>query len=94
MKTLYNLTKTLCNDKPKQSTAVNDKNGNALTSSEDRRKRWREHFMEILNREEPTDLISEEDCEQEDLADIDTGLVSKAEIRKAIKNLKNGKAPG
>ena len=94
MKTLYNLTKTICNDKPKQSTAVNDKNGNTLTNSEDRRKRWREHFMEILNREEPADPINEEDCEQQDIADIDTGPVSKAEIRRAVKSLKNGKAPG
>ena len=39
MKTLYSLTKTICNDKPRQSTVVNDRNGNALTSNEDRRKR-------------------------------------------------------
>ena len=63
MKTLYSLTITICNDKPRQSTVVNDTNGNALTSNEDRRKRWREHFMEILNREEPAHPINEEDCE-------------------------------
>ena len=50
MKTLYSLTKTICNDKPRQSTVVNDRNGNALTSNEDRRKRWKEHFMEIPTR--------------------------------------------
>ena len=94
MKTLNSLTKTICNDKPRQSTVVNDRNGNALTSNEDRRKRWREHFMEILNREEPAHPINEEDCEQQGIADIDTGPVSKAEIRRAIKSLKNGKAPG
>ena len=38
--------------------------------------------------------INEEDCEQQGIADIDTGPVSKAEIRRAIKSLKNGKAPG
>ncbi|KAL9972842.1 hypothetical protein ACROYT_G019223 [Oculina patagonica] len=95
MNTLLNLTKTICNDKPRQSTVVNDRNGNAVTSDKDRRKRWREHFMEILNREdEPAYPINEEDCEQQDIADIDTGPVSKAEIRRAIKSLKNGKAPG
>ena len=51
MKTLYNLTKTICNDKSMESTVLNDRCGNALTSDEDRRERWREHFMEILNRE-------------------------------------------
>ena len=51
--------------------------------------------MEILNREEPAYPINEEDCEQQDIADIDTGPVSKAKrIRRAIKSLKNGKAPG
>ena len=94
MKTLYNLTKTICNDKPRQSTVVNDRNGNALTSDEDREKRWREHFMEILNSEQPAYPINEEDCEQQDIADINTRPVSKAEIRRAIKSLKNGKAPG
>ena len=29
METLYNLTKTICNDKPRQSTVVNDRNGNS-----------------------------------------------------------------
>ena len=94
MKTLYSLTKTICNDKPRQSTVVNDRNGNALTSNEDRRKRWKEHFMEILNREEPADPINEDVNDQQDTADIDTGHVSKAEIRRAIKTLENGKAPG
>ena len=94
MKTLYNLTKTICNDKPRQSTVVNDRNSNALTGDEDTRKRWREHFMEILKREEPAYPVNEEDCEQQGIADIYTGPVSKAEIRRAIKSLKNGKAPG
>ena len=49
--------------------------------------------MEILNREDSAYPIIE-DCEQQDTADIDTGPVSKAEIRRAIKSLKNGKAPG
>ena len=48
--------------------------------------------MEILNREEPANPISEEDCEQQGPAGIDTGPVSKAEIRWTKKSLKNGKA--
>ena len=50
--------------------------------------------MEVLNREEPAYPISEEDCEQQGVAGIDTGPVSRAEIRRTIKSLKNGKAPG
>ena len=44
--------------------------------------------MGILNREEPAYPINEEDFEQQDIADIDTGPVSKAEIRRAIRALK------
>ena len=33
MKTLYSLTKMICNDKPRQSRVVNDRDGNALTSN-------------------------------------------------------------
>ena len=73
----------LCSFKPRQSTVVNDRNSNALTNNEDRRKRWKEHFREILNREEPAYQINEENSEQEGIADIDTGPVSKAEIRRA-----------
>ena len=47
--------------------------------------------MEILNSEEPAYPVNEEDCEQQGIADIYTGPVSKAEIRRAIKSLKNGK---
>ena len=50
--------------------------------------------MEILNREEPAYPINEEDSEQQDIADIDTGPVSKAGIRREIKSHKNGKGPG
>ena len=50
--------------------------------------------MEILNREESAYPINEQDCEQQDIADIDTAPVSTAEIRRAIKILKNGKASG
>ena len=70
MMTLYNLTKTLCNEKPRQSTAVN-------------------------NREETADPVDEEDGEPKDEADItDKRPVMEAEIRRAIKDLKNGKALG
>ena len=50
--------------------------------------------MVILNREGPAYPINEEDSDQQNIADIDTGPVSKAEIRRAIKSLKNGKATG
>ena len=50
--------------------------------------------MEILNKEDPPYPINEKDSDQQDIADIHTGPVSKAEMRRAIKSLKNGTAPG
>ena len=92
MKTLYELTKVLSNQKPRQSIAIKDKEGKILTSSEDRRKRWKEHFSEILNRDEPQTPVTAE--EEEEIEDIDTNPPTLAEIQNAIKRLKNGKAAG
>ena len=50
MRTLYGVTKTLCNERSRRS-AVLDKEGNLLGSKDDTQARWREHFKEILNRE-------------------------------------------
>ena len=41
--------------------------------------------MEILKREESAYPINEEDCKQQEIADMDTGPVSKAEIKREIK---------
>jgi len=48
----------------------------------------REHFMEILDREEPADPVNQEDGEQQDEAEINKGPVREAEIGIAIKNLR------
>ena len=57
MRTLYRLIKTLCNERPRRSVAVLDKDGNVLSSKEEIQARWTEHFKEILNREEPVNPI-------------------------------------
>ncbi|KAI8515665.1 hypothetical protein Bbelb_064780 [Branchiostoma belcheri] len=54
--------------------------------------RWKEHFEDILNRPPPLDPPEIEPHEEE--LQIRTGPPSKAEIRKAIASLKNGKAAG
>ena len=62
------------------------------------RSRWTENFKEVLNREEPTDLITTEDeYEFEPNLIIEEIVVTEptlAELKAAIERLKNGKSPG
>ena len=58
-------------------------------------KRKLEHFSEVLNRENPSNPVSEIETELPDeIEEIDTSEPSRIEVRKAIGHLKNGKAPG
>ena len=53
-----------------------------------------EHFSEVLNRENPSNPVSEMEIELLDEIEIDTSEPSRDEVRKAIGHLKNEKAPG
>nr|KAG5713136.1 hypothetical protein BaRGS_007663 [Batillaria attramentaria] len=68
-----------------------DKEGRLLTTIEDQLTRWTEHFQEVLNRPPPDERPQ---LEPGDPLDINTGAITKAEIRKALSSLKNGKAAG
>ena len=96
MKTLYRLTKTLCNGRPRQSTAVLDKNGNLISGKAEVQSRWTEHFKEVLNREEPANPITHDD-EGEYNEMIDEIAITEptlGEVTAAIKRLQNGNVPG
>ncbi len=93
IKTVYEATRKLCNDFAKKIGMVKDKNGNLLTDEYKIRDRWKEHFTEVLNREDP-ESIAEVDEEQEILEDISIEPPTQAEIREALKDMKTGKAPG
>ena len=96
MKTLYELTKTLCNERPRQSTAVLNKNGNLVSGKAEVLARWTEHFKEVLNREEPENPITEEEeCELPNiLEEISVEEPTQSEVRTALKRLQSGKSPG
>ena len=93
MKKLYEITKTLSNDKRKAINTVKDKHGNLLTEDSARKNRWREHFEEILNRPVPDDPIIEE-VDDTVIEDISIDFISKDEIRTAFKRMKNGRFGG
>ena len=73
MKTLYTLTRVLSNERPRQSAAVMDKTGKILNDKESNLRRWLEHFSEVLNRESPSNPVSEMEIELPDeIEEIDT----------------------
>ena len=51
-RTLYRLTEKICNERPKQSTAVLDKKGKLVGGKDKVQARWTENFKDILNRGE------------------------------------------
>ena len=98
MKTLYGLTKMLCNETTRHNASVLGKDRKLLSNKEEVQKRWTEHFRKILNREQPTNPIRpEEEAGLEFVELIEEIAVSEptiGEVKYAITKLKNGKAPG
>jgi len=77
-------------NQPEEQTPVRSKEGILLTKEDEVKKRWKKHFAEVLNRPPPTrSELESEACEP---LKIETGPVTHAEIRTAIKQMKNGKA--
>lgn len=91
MKTLYEITKSICNEKPRNSTAINDKEEKTITEDSARLTRWKEYSEEILNREAPTNPLMI-DADIPEIEEINTEPISKDEVRQGIRSLKNGKA--
>ena len=67
-----------------------------MTKSHDEEvRRWREHFEGVLNWNDPETCCEDlDDLEDIEELEIEKGDVSREEIQRAIKNLKNGKAAG
>ena len=96
MRTLYNLTKTICNERPRLSAAVLDKNGDLVNGKDEVQGRWTEHFKEILNRDEPPNPITQGEGDIIDgvLQEIKIDKPTRDEIRATVKRLQNKKSPG
>jgi len=55
--------------------------------------RWKEHFEAVLNCPEPTATLATDDADDNMEVPINVNAFSENEVRTAIKQLKNGKAP-
>lgn len=86
------------NERRGTPTAIKDKVGGKILSSKEERKRWwKEHFQDIhvLNRPQPDHPLEvESELKGQFTDEIDTGPIRKIEIIRAIKKLKNGKSGG
>ena len=89
MKRLYEITRLLSGKNKIQSRPVKNKNGEIITDEKEERAR---SFHDILNR--PPPLTPPEIPPAEHPLDVNTSPPSKAEVIKAIKILKAGKAAG
>ena len=92
MKGVYDAAKTLCNTRARTMDAVKDKTGKLLTTEDEVKKRWEEHFCEVLNRPVP-EMPAVIDDNNEEL-DIDDSYITKEEIKRAIKETASGKSAG
>ena len=92
MKRLYEISRILSEKSSNPSRPVKDENGNILSGEEEQRARWAEHFKETLNR--PAPPAPPEIPPPSELLDVNNDPPSEAEIAKAIKSLKSGKAAG
>ena len=92
VKELYSITRTLAGVRKTTDRPVSAESGEVLTDQEDQRKKWAEHFRKLLNRPPPSEMP---DIDQVDIPlQVNENRPGKAEIKKAIKHLKNGKAAG
>ena len=92
MKGVYDIAKTICNERPRQVDSVRDKQWHLLTKESEVRARWNEHFCEVLNRPNPPEIADVQTQNVQDII-VDEIPPSYEEIRKVLKELKNGKAP-
>jgi len=92
MKELYDTTRKLSGKRRTTDHPVKDTTGEVLTKQEDQLRRWMEYFKDLLNRPPPTDPPDIQPAEE--TLPITTTRPTKAEIKKALKMLNNGKAPG
>ncbi|KAK7095834.1 hypothetical protein V1264_005198 [Littorina saxatilis] len=92
MRDLYATIKKLSGKFSKPERPVKDKEGKSISDEAGQRKRWMEHFEELLNRPAPRDPPDIPPANG-DLF-INCNAPTKEEISQAIKQLRNGKAAG
>ena len=90
--TVNKINKQLCSNNTNHALHVKDKQGKVITTDKEQAARWKQHFQEVLNRPDPAESADSPPSEVN--LDIETKPPNTAEVRSAIENMRNGKAPG
>jgi hypothetical protein len=105
LKELYNITKILSRKQFNKSVLVRNKNGQLITNEKEQIERWEEYLKELLevDKKQNVEPLQERQEQQKSAhteenrwnqLNINTDIPSKNEIKVALKQLKNNKAPG
>ena len=74
---LYQITRKLYGKRRNTNMPVRDKHGKLITFEQQIQERWNEHFEEVLNRPEPTEIAEIPEAETD--LEINTEIPSKIE---------------
>ena len=66
----------------------------SLTTEREQLERWKEHFSEILNQDEPDTLCDLGSEHAREMLNVNLSDISLEEVRSALRTLKNNKAAG
>ena len=89
---LFKLAKELGGTKKGYNGVIKDMNGNKLSSEQEKKERWKEHFSFVLNCEEP--LITHDFEPQQRELQVDDGPIRAEEIAEALAKQKSNKSRG
>ena len=92
-KTLFSVANELTGTKRAPPSTIKSKTGEIIENSNERQKRWIQHFSEMLNKESPSERAKVGEKTKPQL-DIQLHEPTLKEVEIALKALKNGKAPG
>ena len=90
---LFRMAEEICGTVSSGSSEIRSKDGKKIEDRDEIRGRWREHFEELYNEENPTDITVLEEMPQNSNQDR-LGHILRGEIEEAINNQKKRKAPG
>ena len=90
---LHRLRKDMAGRRSTLSTVVKSKNGDVISDEREKVARWGEHFTDLLNRPRPAEPLKDLGFANAGL-DISEDPPTNAEIAKAIRALKTGRAAG